>query len=281
MQPVPPVGVAVPASGRRIAVELVHPVVPDQHVGVDVEVPDPDLGGVERQPEAARQPLELDLAVAQVVHVALALVDQAAGADHRADDQPAREQRQEPDRPDGRGPVAPAVRRRGGQGPVGARQRDGEEDRIAGQGIRGREDRNGLDSRGGHGQQGEPQPRRVIRQPGFGDQRFGALGRRGRGQRLGNPARPCGVGSDGALQPGGQDLHPAAHRIALGEVGQRSALALREKAREDDRDERDRRRHIPCRLRPPARAPPLARHLSPASGPVAQDFGTRRSHTRK
>ena len=65
VQPVAPVGVVVRGGRRRIAVELVHPVVPDQHVGIEVEVPDPDLRGVEREPQPARQLRELGLAVAQ------------------------------------------------------------------------------------------------------------------------------------------------------------------------------------------------------------------------
>ena len=65
------------------AVELVHPVIPDQIVGEDVVLPDTDLRSVECEAEAARHDIELVLALAERTNMLLAFVDEVAGYQQR------------------------------------------------------------------------------------------------------------------------------------------------------------------------------------------------------
>ncbi len=109
---------------------------------------------------------------------------------------------------------------------------------------------------GGAGEHPEFESRRTVGQPRRGEERIGALGCGGCRKRPDDPARPRGIRSDGALQAGGQELDPAPHGGALGEVGQRPALSLGKETREEDDDERNRRRQVRCRLRPSAAQAP-------------------------
>src|SRR5690242_13467077 len=70
-----------------MAVEIVHAIVPDQRVGIDVVLPDADLGGVEREPEAARQHIELLFALTQLADVFGSLVDEPASDEERDEDE--------------------------------------------------------------------------------------------------------------------------------------------------------------------------------------------------
>jgi hypothetical protein len=78
----PVIAIARPAVAR-LAVKVVHAVVPNQLVGLDVVFPDPDLRRIEGKPEPAGDNLELVLALAQSADVAGALVDQVAGDEQR------------------------------------------------------------------------------------------------------------------------------------------------------------------------------------------------------
>src|SRR5205085_2865340 len=63
VDPVAPVAIIAPAIVLGIVVELVHAVVPDEPVVLEVHLPDADFRRVEGELEAARKLLELALAV--------------------------------------------------------------------------------------------------------------------------------------------------------------------------------------------------------------------------
>ena len=107
------------------------------------------------------------------------------------------------------------------------------------------------------------EPRGVVDEPRRGHQRVGALGRRGVGDRPDQPGGPGGVRADGELQARRQHLDLGAHRVALGEIGQRAALALGEEAGDEDGDQRESRRQV-CR-RPRPGAAPARRSLATLS----------------
>ena len=125
-----PMHVAARSAVLGLAEQLVGAVVPIEFVGVQIELPDADLGGVQRQREPTRQPLQLHLAAAQFVDVLQPLVDQAAGHDGRDQDQRAAGQDQQPQQPGIAGASIPAALWHGGDPPRAGRQHDVGDDGI-------------------------------------------------------------------------------------------------------------------------------------------------------
>ena len=117
VEPIPPMPVFANAAVERIIVELVHAVVPDQLLGVDVEVPHADLRGVEGEFEAPRQPLELPFAIAQTREVVASFLHQPPGEPGGNDDQEAGGENSQPQNPAVRRRRLPAAFGRGGDPP--------------------------------------------------------------------------------------------------------------------------------------------------------------------
>jgi hypothetical protein len=82
----PPIGVAWCAIAGRQAVQMVHSLVPGTLLRVEVDLPNADLGGFERQIEPMRYGQKFPFAGSQRRNVALAFVDEAAGQQNRDDD---------------------------------------------------------------------------------------------------------------------------------------------------------------------------------------------------
>ena len=99
MHPSFPIHVAAWSTILGQPEQLIGAVVPIKLVCFQVELPDPDPGGVQRQREPARQPLQLHLAAAQFVDVLEPLVDQPPRNDRWNEDQRPAGQDQQPQHP--------------------------------------------------------------------------------------------------------------------------------------------------------------------------------------
>ena len=125
MQPVGPVRIGPLLPGWP-AVEFVHPVVPDQNVGVEVELPHADPGSFQRQAEPPRQAPQFCLAAAQRLDVALPLLDDEEGDE----DQPPEEEDDGTEQPGAGRQGGPAIPWNGGDLPRARRQGDVDGHRI-------------------------------------------------------------------------------------------------------------------------------------------------------
>ena len=156
-----------------MAVEIVHAIVPDQGVGVDVVFPDAHFRGVERETETARQDVELMLPVAERADVLLPLAEEEAGKEQRHQHKRRGQSDDQPKDQWIRSRCSPAACWTRRDLPGAARQHDFGDDRLIGEHIGTAEEYGTIGARAVRAAQGNVEGLCWISQAAIGVEAFG------------------------------------------------------------------------------------------------------------